>query len=157
MLASPTSIIADRTRSVPVDLEGLIDELGLKLYIDHSMPPSIAGKLQRDPHVPSGFRVVINGRDNERRQRFTMAHEVAHFVLHRDLFEDGLVDDAMYRSSLSDEYERQANRFAAQILLPAAALREAYRETKALGVLANRFNVSDAALRIRLSELGLGA
>jgi hypothetical protein len=157
MVISPTSIIADRTRTVPVDLFGLIADLGLKLMVDHSMPPSIAGKLQRDPHVPSGFRVVINGHDNPRRQRFTMAHEVAHYVLHRDLFDDGLVDDAMYRSALSDEYERQANHLAAQILLPATAVRAAYRDHKALGTLANMFDVSDAALRIRLSELGLAA
>jgi Zn-dependent peptidase ImmA (M78 family) len=30
------------------------------------------------------------------RQRFTLAHEIAHYVLHRDLVENGIVDDTMY-------------------------------------------------------------
>jgi Zn-dependent peptidase ImmA (M78 family) len=154
---SPTAIIANHIASVPVDLEALIRALGIKFERDYGLPSDIAGKLMRDPAASSGFRIVINARDNPKRQRFTMAHEVAHFVLHRDLLENGLVDDALYRSSLSDEYERQANRFAAQILLPASAVRQAYQTNKALGSLAQAFNVSDAALRIRLSELGLAA
>jgi predicted transcriptional regulator len=157
VIDSPTAIIASHIASVPVNLEALIGALGIKFERDLGLPSEIAGKLQRDPTAPSGYRIVINGRDNPKRQRFTMAHEVAHYVLHRDLLENGLVDDALYRSSLSDEYERQANRFAAQILLPAPALRAAYRTNKALASLAQAFNVSDAALRIRLSELGLAA
>jgi Zn-dependent peptidase ImmA (M78 family) len=87
-----------------------------------------------------------------------MAHEVAHYVLHRDLLREDVVDDALYRSSaLSDEYERQADRFAAQILLPAEMVRDAYKSLKTLSLLAQLFDVSDAALRIRLSELGLAA
>jgi hypothetical protein len=37
---------------------------------------------------------------------------------HRDLIGDGLIDDGMYRSKLGGDYERQANRFAAEILMP---------------------------------------
>lgn len=154
---SPTAIIASHIATVPVNLEALISALGIKFERDLGLPADIAGKLQRDQTAAAGYRIVINGRDNSKRQRFTMAHEIAHYVLHRDLLENGLVDDALYRSSLSDDYERQANRFAAQILLPAPALKAAYRSNKALSSLAQAFNVSDAALRIRLSELGLAA
>jgi len=61
----------------------------------------------------------------------------------------------MYRSSLSDQYERQADRYAASVLLPAEAVRQAYRQDKAIARLAAFFQVSDAALRIRLKELRL--
>lgn len=142
-------------QTVPVDLEELIGALGLRLIFDPHLPSSIAGKLMRDPHAPSGFRIVVNASDNPRRQRFTMAHEVGHYILHRDLIREDVVDDAMYRSALSEGYERQADSFAGQVLLPAQKVREAYKTTKALGALAQMFDVSDPALRIRLSELGL--
>lgn len=153
---SENAIVAAFGRTVPVDLKGMIDELGLALEFCGDLPASIAGKLVRDPSSRAGYRIVVNSKDNQRRQRFTMAHEIAHFILHRDLLRGDLVDDALYRSpSLSDEYERQADRFAAQVLLPAHAVREAFKRTKALAALAEMFEVSDSALRIRLRELGL--
>lgn len=145
-------------KKIPVDMEGIIAELGLKLALDPALPSSIAGKLIRDPTARAGFRIVVNASDNPRRRRFTMAHEIAHYLLHRDLLNEDVVDDALYRSSaLSDEYERQADRFAAQILLPAEMVKSAYKSLKDLGRLAMLFDVSDAALRIRLKELGLAA
>ena len=83
-----------------------------------------------------------------------MAHEIAHYVLHRDLFDD-LVDDEMYRSNLSSYLERQANAYAAKLLLPAAAVRREASILKSPASLAHRFNVSERALIIRLKELGL--
>jgi Zn-dependent peptidase ImmA (M78 family) len=61
----------------------------------------------------------------------------------------------MYRSSFTDDLERQANRFAADILLPAGLVRAHYKNDKSLIGLSKTFNVSDAAIRIRLKELGL--
>jgi predicted transcriptional regulator len=154
-MISPSAIISEYVSRVPLDLKGMISDLGLNLEFA-SLGPDIAGKLVRDPTAAAGFRVVVNTRDNPARQRFTMAHEVAHYALHRDLIADGVVDDALYRSALSDGFEREADRFAAQILLPATSLREAYRTQKALAPLSQVFGVSVDALRIRLNELGLG-
>jgi predicted transcriptional regulator len=155
---SPNEIVARHMQTVPVDLEKIISALGLVLQYDGSLPPSIAGKIMRDTHAHAGFKIVVNSNDNPRRQRFTLAHEIGHYVLHRDLIREDVVDDALYRSSaLSEGYERQADQFAGQVLLPAQRVREAWKETKALSVLAQRFNVSDAALRIRLKELGYAA
>ena len=156
---SPSDVISRHMSEIPVNLRAIIDELGIEFREDPTLPATIAGKLMREWSAPSGYRITVNARDNPRRQRFTMAHELAHYVLHRDLLGEGHIDSALYRSTtLSDEYERQADRFAAQILLPAETLREAFNNTsKALSVLARMFDVSDAALRIRLSELGLAA
>ena len=135
---------------------GMADELGLGFAVE-ALPGGVSGKLTRDPTYPGGFKISINSGDSARRQRFTTAHEIAHFILHRDLIGEGITDNAMYRSSLSDEYERQADRFAAQILLPADAVRAAYKHTKALAKLSELFDVSGDAIRIRLHELRLGA
>jgi Zn-dependent peptidase ImmA (M78 family) len=78
------------------------------------MPLDVAGKIVRvDAGSPSGYSIYINSSDPPRRQRFTLAHEIDHFVRHRDLLGDGLIDDGMYRSKLGAEYERRANRLAA--------------------------------------------
>jgi Zn-dependent peptidase ImmA (M78 family) len=133
----------------------MVSELGLGLVIG-ALPDGISGMLIRDGRFPAGFRIVANVADPVPRQRFTIAHEISHYVLHRDLIGEGVVDNAMYRSALSDEYERQADSFAAQILLPGDAVREAYRTTRSYSGLAAIFGVSTAAARIRLKELRLG-
>ncbi|MDP3117972.1 MAG: ImmA/IrrE family metallo-endopeptidase [Phenylobacterium sp.] len=139
---------------VPVDLDAMAADLGLE--VERSpLSENIAGKLVRDARARAGYRIVINSRDSSRRQRFTFAHELAHYMLHRDLV-DEVVDNALYRSpNLGDDMERQADRFAAQLLLPANEVRRAYAREKALARLAELFDVSDQALRIRLRELRL--
>lgn len=132
----------------------MANELGLGFAIE-ALPAGISGKLMRDRAFAGGFIIFVNAGDAPRRQRFTTAHEIAHFVLHRDLIGEGITDNVMYRSSLLDEYERQADRFAAQILLPAEAVRAAYRQTKAIARLSEMFDVSGDAIRIRLRELRL--
>lgn len=151
---SPSAVLAQYADDVPVNLEALVSDLGLGLKTE-PMLDDISGMLSRDPRYPSGFCITVNLNDPPRRQRFTIAHEIAHYVLHRDLIGDGLIDNAMYRSKLSDEFERQADSLAAKILLPAEAVREAFRTTKSYAGLARLFEVSDAALRIRLKELRL--
>ena len=91
--------------------------LGL-LVKKQSLGNEIAGQIVRDSWRNgntgrSGFTIYINSDQHPNRQRFTLAHEIAHYILHRDLIEDGLIDDTMYRSSLSNFYETQANRMAA--------------------------------------------
>ena len=153
----PPEVVAKwMKKAPPIDLMGMINELGLGFAVE-DLPTSISGKLTRDRSYPGGFKISVNADDPPRRQRFTIAHEIAHFVLHSDLIGEGVTDNAMYRSSLSDEYERQANRFAAQILLPAEAVRSAYKHTKALAKLSELFDVSGDAIRIRLKGLHLGA
>jgi len=102
----------------------------------------------RDGAAPAGFRVIVDSRDPERRHGFSIAQEIAHYVLHRDLIGEGVVDDALYRRNLRDEYERQADALAATILLPAAAVRAAYVHAKSLAGLSELFNASaDACFR----------
>jgi predicted transcriptional regulator len=153
-------IVADYKMSgeVPIDVEGLARELGLT--VDRvPMLRDIAGKIKKDRHLPgAGYRVVINANDNRRRQRFTLAHEIAHYVMHVDLIGDGVTDDAMYRSTLSGHYERQANKFAADLLLPPSLVRQEWRSgNRSIAGIAAIFDVSEQAVRIRLEELGYGA
>lgn len=156
---SPIEILnAHRPSSPPVNVEELAQALGLMIVRRSGLGPQIAGMIIRDRKLapPSGFTIHINAEDNPRRQRFTIAHEIAHYVLHRDLIGDGITDDALYRSPLGEWYERQANKMAADILMPPQLLRSLYRRGMvALAQLAGAFDVSVDAMRIRLEEIGL--
>lgn len=119
-----------------------------------SLPPTVSGKIFRDPinGGPSGFSIGVNAVEGNERKRFTIAHEIAHFLLHRAKLEHGdLTDDTMYRSGLSTEEEAQANNFAAQILMPYPLIQALINSgVKDVDALAERFQVSKAAMRIRL-------
>jgi hypothetical protein len=152
------AIVARYTEDVPVNVDGIARDLGLPVIFDQSLDAEIAGKIVRsDRGSPSGFEIYIRAADNRRRQRFTLAHEIGHYVLHRDLIGDGLIDSALYRSKLGEWYERQANRFAADTLMPRGIVRALFRGgMKSYVELAKMLDVSESAVKIRLEELNLG-
>lgn len=155
---TPTAIVERYTQDAPVRVEAIARDLGISVIQDVLDEADIAGKIVRDDsgRSPGGYNIYLNARDPIRRQRFTLAHELGHYVLHRDLIGDGLIDDAMYRSKLGEWYERQANRWAADILMPAALVRGLFRGgMKSFAELSHTLDVSESAIRIRLSELGL--
>jgi len=150
---SPFEVVGRYTGRAPVNLEAIARDLNLPVdYTD--LGEGIAGHIlkdrQRSPR--SGFFIRINSTQHSNRQRFTLAHEIAHYILHRDLIESGLVDDTMYRSEISGHYETQANRMAADIIMPRALVRQEARKGHSDEVLARLFGVSLAAMRIRLEN-----
>ena len=103
-----------------------------------------------------GFAIFVNANHSEVRRRFTIAHEIAHFALHRDLIGDGITEDALYRSGLSDAVEREANGLAAEILMPRHLVRDAFEKgTRSAEHLAAKFEVSPQAMEYRMKNLGL--
>lgn len=153
---SQVSVITDFMNDAPIDLEGMAKALGLPVKYDGSLPDDVSGMIER---MPSGqFKITVNGSHHPNRQRFTLAHEISHYLLHRDLIESGVVDNAMYRSStLSDDLERQANRFAAGIVMPADLVKKKWTEgLRSSQSMAAAFRVSLAAAKIRMDELNLG-
>lgn len=149
-------IIGRHLDSAPVDVHAIAEELGLGLVVDRSMSDDISGKIERHRASRAGYRITVNGRHSGTRQRFTVAHEIAHYVLHSDLIGDGIVDDAMYRSSRGDHIERQANLYAAAVLMPAPLVRQKFREgVRSYGEMAKTFEVSYQVAEIRMKDLRL--
>ena len=148
----PTEIVGDYMEHCPVDVTGLADELGLKVVYAR-LASDVSGKIECGRR---GCKITVNSTHGQSRQRFTIAHEIAHYVLHRELIGDGIVDDGLYRSAQPSAIERQANQYAADILMPWRLVRKAYRRgtTSACG-LASMFQVSSAVAEIRLKELNL--
>lgn len=150
------AVVERHQHMAPVDLRAIARDLGVNLYED-VMSDDVSGKLTRDSFMggTSGFSIHINRRHSRARKRFTLAHEIAHFILHRDLIERGLVDDVMYRSAMSNAEEVQANRLAAEILMPSKLIEKRYRKNSSASALALLFDVSERAMQIRLQTLGL--
>lgn len=137
-------------REPPINVVSLANMLGVRVY-DAAWPEHISGKIQKDKDKggTSGFAIFVNKDHPETRKRFTIAHELAHYILHEPHIGDGLFDDAMYRSGLPESKEYQANRMAADILMPWAHLRPLIGKLS-LSELAKKFNVSQEAMNIRL-------
>jgi Zn-dependent peptidase ImmA (M78 family) len=122
-----------------------------------SLPSNISGKIFKD-HVNggfSGFSIAVNSTEAPVRQRFTIAHEIGHFLLHRAQLENGdLTDDTMYRSGLSTKEEAAANKMAASILMPFPLINALVSAgINDIESLANHLQVSQAAMKIRLGVL----
>lgn len=143
-----------------VDVESYIkNDENLTLELFDFKDDAISGAIQRRNN---GFVIRINRSHSANRQRFTMAHELAHYLLHRDEIGDGIQDDMLYRSSKADKLEFEANRFASSLLMPKFLIEEAIDEIKKdsgvyndndsyyLEEVADRLKVSNQALAYKL-------
>jgi Zn-dependent peptidase ImmA (M78 family) len=149
----------------PVDVHGLARQEGIRLEFG-DFGADVSGLFVRE-----GDQVIlgVNGRDAPTRQRFTIAHELGHYVLHgdnRELFVDKGHYVVYRRNGVSetglDPMEIEANQFAAELLMPADLVAAAFSgaplrvdDDQALRGLAARFNVSPMAMAIRLASLDL--
>lgn len=147
----------------PVPIERLAAEVGAQI-VEERMDRRMSGLLYREAH-----RVLIgvNEAHPPVRQRFTIAHELGHLVLHpgRQVVLDERVNFRDETSSLAvDREEIQANAFAAALLMPAdLVLEECHRASVSGGLaragfvadLAVIFDVSTEAMGHRLTNLGI--
>src|ERR1700761_3903199 len=118
-LSEQKEIIRRHQTTPPVDVVKIAHELGLKVYRVRDFAPDVSGMIKKDEARggESGFAIYVNAAHAEVRRRFTIAHEIAHFVLHETMIGDGVVEDALLRADgLSSSVERQANAMAADIL-----------------------------------------
>jgi Zn-dependent peptidase ImmA (M78 family) len=148
----------------PVPVHKLAELAGAELR-SGAMPPELSGFLLRQGGRPV---IGVNTAQVKVRQRFTVAHELGHLLLHPD---ESYVDrgfSVYYRDEKSataeDLAEMQANQFAADLLMPRAMLESLLRgkqidldDEDELGRVAKRFEVSSQALTFRLINLGLAA
>ncbi len=153
LLAEQKHLIEQHQQGWPVQVVPIANALGVNVYKRTGWPNNISGRIFRSQEAggPSGYAIEVNADHHANRRRFTIAHELAHLILHPNLVGDELFDDDLYRSGLSNVVERQANKFAQRILMPDHLLQEAIAQ---FGpdptVLARNFGVSEEAMRLRL-------
>lgn len=139
----------------PVKVGELANELGL-VVLRSVLEPKISGLIQPSSNARSGYEIRVNKYEVRERQRFTVAHEIAHYLLHRRDIGHGVVDSVMYRSNLTSKKESEANKLAAAMVMPYEAVRRelsalTYSDlTDTVDTLASKFGVSAPAMRVRL-------
>jgi len=142
---------------LPVDPQKIARKLGVHIVQRSAWDEGWRGKsghFHFDGTVPV---IEYNTDEIETRQRFTIAHELGHFLLgDRDAPRDG---PASFGSGQREPREIRANRFAAALLMPAAAVRTLFLSGRCDSVdsLAAQFKVSKAAMGFRLANLRLVA
>ncbi len=146
------------------DITALIRALGVR-YEEKPLPAGQSGYIEYDG---AGYNIVVNSTENPRRRRFTAAHELSHYLLHRDLLDDkGKLNrhvDVLFGEGaatnppepLTPLHETQANRYAAKLLIPEPLVRSKFALLNGdVEALAKLFDVSQPAMKIRLETLGL--
>lgn len=153
LLRDQMKIIEEHQKAAPVKVTPIAEALGVSVYRS-TLPPEISGMIRRDAARggDSGFAIYVNSAHSNVRKRFTIAHEIAHYILHESLIGDGIVEDALLRSDgLSNRIEAQANALAADILMPWHLITECQEKgIESIEGLAAAFDVSKDAMSIRL-------
>jgi len=137
---------------LPIDPSKIAGLEGLRVepFADHASK-NLSGEL-----VPDGDTAIIkfNPSDSAKRQRFTIAHELGHYMLgHGHAFRD---PSSHFSMSYYDQREVDANQFAAEVLMPEVAVKVLLKQRKITDVaeLARLFDVSVNAMSYRLKKLG---
>lgn len=137
----------------PIPVEELVEFEGLGLIRTQFEDGAIAGVINLEKKY-----LLINANDSLTRQRFTIAHELGHWILHKEFMQLNKDMAVLYRKPLgeaeSDAFEREANCFAANLLVPEEMLREAIKSGYDEASLASRFNVSRSVIGYRCKYLG---
>jgi Zn-dependent peptidase ImmA (M78 family) len=137
------------------DIHALIGELGGKIIVEDTLltDPERSGSLFVESE--GDFRIILPAHTGSSRDRFTLAHELGHYVLHY-LCDDTQTGRMMALRRGSDRLEWEANWFAAAFLMPSQQFRDRFNTLGGnLGMLATEFDVSLAAAEVRARGLGL--
>ena len=138
----------------PIDVREIAHKLGVGVFT-RPFPEALSALILR--HGENAI-IGVNSGQSHVRQRFSIAHELGHFVLHhhdQHFIEYGLAPSADgEQPNYHPVNERAANQFAAELLMPAELVRKDAK-TSSLARLATRYEVSQEAMGFRLVNLGL--
>ncbi len=163
--------IDERARKLLEKSNALVQPVNLRQVLEH-LNITVKGKELEDEY--SGFlavkekTIVVNLRHAPVRRRFTIAHELGHYQLHRrergntPAFIDRTVYFRKGNSSASHRMEMEANAYAAGLLMPEVLLDEHLEKhpqldlekTPDIKTMADEFEVSRPAMEYRLKNLG---
>ena len=144
--------------NVHVEVETLAEALDVNVVFEE-MEDSVSAMLSIED---GDANVIVNAGHPENRRRFSIAHEIGHFMLHVSDDEHLFVDRNFFRNEASSvgesRQEVEANAYAAALLMPARLIEEElpdeFDTELYIGDLAENFKVSEHAMTYRLIKLG---
>jgi hypothetical protein len=131
------------------NIERIVERLGGQVTVSDWESAAQTGSITVTG--PRQFHIALSPLSGRRRSRFTIAHELGHYVLHSKA---GKIPIKVRRDG-SGRVEWEANWFAAGFLMPEEEIRTKVAAGWGDGAIAERFDVSMEAVFIRRSALGL--
>ena len=146
--------------NIPVPVVNLARELGLKVFLTKKFPDKKSGEIVKEE---GSFSVYLNANHPYARNRFTLAHEIAHYMLHRPYLDrkKEIEDFVGTTYSLSrdknnrDLKEWEADMLAGDILMPEAEFVRVWNDKKTVAEVAAVFDVSEQAAYVRAKVLAM--
>lgn len=148
----------------PFPLVNFAKDLGIEVYAMDNFPSNKSGAIT---YEQGKYVILLNDKHSPKRKRFTLAHEIGHFINDKSYLAQNkeIVDTSkqanrvLFRpdSPCCDPQMRQmdilANRFAAELLMPEDEFIKKWRELSSPEDVAEYFNVSTDATKIRASQV----
>lgn len=150
---------------LPIKIEEIVKSLEITIK-RYEFNEDVSGVLVIDEN---GQAIIgYNPNESESRKRFSIAHELGHYILHSNKSKGIFIDKLMFRKNIKlyskkeEKIEAEANYFAANLLMPKSLLLEEIKKLDSyadddqnIGRLATIFNVSISAMTYRLINLGI--
>lgn len=141
-------------KQFPLPIEEVAENLGytIRIFKPDNETVTISGAISKQEKM-----ILVNLSEPYERQRFAVAHEIGHAVLHFPLLNDAAEYVDYRKPNSTDEREKEADELAGCLLMPEEIFRQAWQITKAnFEKLADIFYVSKPAIGVRAYNLGLG-
>lgn len=147
-------LLATDMYSIPVDVIRIANMNDIRVY-EANLENNISGAIRLEN---GKYEILVNSQDSDNRKRFTIAHELGHYFLHKDILEsENIHVDILYRTEKTQEEmqrEREADYFGGALLMNRILLTKLYN-SHSIKELAELFNVSASAMTVRLDILGI--
>lgn len=164
----PNVNLAMVENNFPVSLEKICDALNVYVDLKSDLPNDLSGKIFK---IDGYYRIYANNKQSPRRLRFTIAHEIGHLIKHKEYIDEhGEIlerRDHVRYSLVQIRQEKEANQFAAELLMPEYDFIEQHekllernhynhqKNDEIINELAEYFWVSSQAISYRIITLGL--
>lgn len=133
---------------IPISVKKILDHYGFRVVYLDQPPEQFSGILHRGKKA-----IGINKHHHLFRQRFSIAHELGHYFLEHPDVEQEIPDDE--NSSEFAIYEKEADEFAGELLVPKNLLKQSFKQTPNIDSLREKFQVSRHVIIIQVSKYGL--
>jgi len=146
---------------IPFRIVEFANALGINIFLD-DLPENISGKIEKDND--QNFIIYLNNKHSSTRHIFTIAHELGHYFRHQKYFEtNNSNEEPLYNTFQKDRKqcteeevirEREANEFAAELLMPEITVKEKWNKFDySISKMAHYFNVSEIAMAFRVKNI----
>ena len=150
-------------KTYPIPIVKILNELGFSTFASSIAEPNISGMIFISPDLIGEFKtdkvIIVDRNDLFGRQRFTLAHEFAHYLFDFDEQSSHNFVNKYDISKASTDNEAVPSRFAAEFLMPSDMFAKRYKELSSLTQysrilqLVIDFDVTQTAVLRRIDEL----